>query len=39
MIQDLHTQVKEAIERKVKKYQELGTKGRKDVLFKQGDWV
>ena len=39
MIQDLHTQVKEAIERKVKKYQELGNKGRKEVLFKEGDWV
>ena len=39
MIQDLHTQVKEAIERKVKNYQELGNKGRKEVLFKEGDWV
>jgi len=39
MIQDLHTQVKEAIERKVMKYQELGNKGRKEFLFKEGDWV
>jgi len=36
MIQDLHTQVKEAIERKVMKYQEVGNKGRKEVLFKEG---
>jgi len=39
MIQYLHTQVKEAIERKVKKYQGLGNEGRKQVLFKEGDWV
>jgi len=39
MVHDLHAQVKETIEKKVKKYQEDGNKGRKEVLFKEGDWV
>jgi len=37
MIQDLHAQVKETIEKKVKKHQEDGNKGRKEVIFKEGD--
>jgi len=38
-IQDLHLQVKETIERRVKKQQEDGNKGRKEVLFQERDWV
>jgi len=38
-IQDLHSQVKETIERRVKKQQEDGNKGRKEVIFQEGDWV
>jgi len=36
MIQDLHTQVKKAIERKVKKYQELGNKERRKSFSRKG---
>jgi len=39
MIQDLHTQVKENIAKRVKKHQEVGNKGRKEIVFKEGDWV
>jgi len=35
----LHSQVKETIERRVKKQQEDGNKGRKQVIFQKGDWV
>jgi len=38
-IRDLHSQVKETIERRVKKQQEDGNKGRKEVIFQEGDWV
>ena len=38
-IQDLHSQVKETIERRVKKQQEDGNKGRKEVIFQEEDWV
>ena len=39
MIQDLHAQVKETIAKRVKKHQEVGNKGRKEFIFKEGDWV
>jgi len=39
MIQDWHAQVKETIEKRVKKYKEVGNKGRKEVIFKEGYWV
>jgi len=35
----LHSQVKETIERRVKKQQEDGNKRRKEVIFQEGDWV
>jgi len=35
----LHSQVKETIERRVKKQQEDGNKGTKEVIFLEGDWV
>jgi len=38
-IQDLHSQVKEIIERRVKKQQVDGNKGRKEVIFQEVDWV
>jgi len=39
MIQDLQAQVKETIEKKVRKHQEVGNKGRKEVIFKDRDCV
>jgi len=36
-IQDLHLQVMETIDRRVKKQQEDGNKGRKEVIFQEGD--
>ena len=39
MIQDLHAQVKETIVKRVKKHQEVGNKGRKEIVFKEGGWV
>jgi len=37
MIQDLHAQVRNNIERKAAQYQMFANEGRKDVTFKEGD--
>ena len=38
-VRDLHSKVREHIEKKTKLYAENANKGRKRVVFEQGDWV